>query len=122
MDPERPSDRRKAHQSVNEVRKLLGEDPKLVDHDGDSRQSGNLGATKSGLAVLLHAGHPRPRQQPLTPTKLGGQRGERSRGQVPVQVGDDPHDMGKLRAPLEPGAALVVNEQDVHLVRAVPQG
>jgi hypothetical protein len=122
MHPQRPSDGRETHQAMDEVGKLLREDPELVDDDDDAWQPRQCGVSTPRRAVLVHVGNPQLSQQPLAPTKLSGQRGERSRGEVPVEVGDDPDDVRKLRAIPECSAALVVHEQKGHLVRAVHEG
>jgi hypothetical protein len=43
MHPQRPTNSRKTHQAADEVGELLGEDPKLVDDDGDTWQPRQFG-------------------------------------------------------------------------------
>src|SRR4051812_44599399 len=68
---------------------------------------------------ILGAG---PQQYLLAPPQLGGERLQGPLGQVSVQVGDQADRVRQRRAALERRAALVVDQYERHLVRAVHQG
>src|SRR6185437_5618720 len=98
METERPAESRDAHESGDEVRELVGEGLELVHDDDEAGELRELTAYARGAPVLVEVARGRPREQPLTALHLGIERGERSRRQVRVEVGDEADRVRQPRA------------------------
>ncbi len=87
-----------------------------------SRGSGGpAGVARPYAAVLVEVARSDVGQQPFAPSQLGRQRRERPRREVTVEVGDHTHDVRQAGTAPERRPALVVHEEEGHLVRAVGQ-
>jgi hypothetical protein len=109
-------------QPAHEVRELTGQGGELVDDDGQPGDGGERGPPHPELEVVgqvLGAGRG---QQLLPAPELGTERLERPLDQVRVEIGDHAHRVRQVDAVLERGAALVVDEHEVHLVGPVGHG
>ena len=106
------------HHAVDELRHLGGEGRELVHDDDQVRRRVRVRFALEFQQVLGLL----PVQQPLPVVQLGPQRGQRAAHQVRGEVGDQAHGVRQVQAVRERGAALVVDEQEAHPVRAVGRG
>ena len=119
VDPERTTHRRHPDESGKEPRQLVRQHPELVHDDDQPGQRRQIRLPRAQLKVVVEvAGRRRP-EQPFATADLCGQAGQRAPGQVLVEVGDQAGHLGQLLAAAERGAALVVDQQQVQLVRPV---
>jgi hypothetical protein len=98
----------------DEVRDLVRQRRKLVDHDQQARRSFGRAAFEIGEVLRIGGA-----QELLASLQLGVQRLQRPLREVRVEVGDQPDRVRQAYAVLEGGAALVVDEHERHRVRPV---
>ena len=72
--------------------------------------------------VRVHVARTGAGEQSFATPQLGRQRGQRSGGELPVEVRDHADDVRQPRAVTERRSALVVHEEERHLVGSVRQG
>ena len=118
MQPEAAAAQGDVDDAVDELGDLLGQGGELVDDDEQARRR-----VRMALALHLHEvlGVGLLEQQ-LAVVQLGVQRDQRPAHLVAVEVGDHAHRVRQVDALLERGAALVVDEQERHPLRAVHRG
>ena len=99
MHPERPADGGDPDQTADELGQFLGQHPELVhDHHqpGQPPSPRSAGADLPGevpAVVPVDVGRAGRGENPLPPAQFGGQRGQRSTGEVRIEVGDDAADV-----------------------------
>ena len=115
-----PSDRPRRAMSTSPVTKSgqLGDECReLVDHDHQSGHRRVVGAARG--QVVLDVLRARARELVLAAAQLRGEALQRARGQVRVEVGDHADRVRQRAAVLERRAALVVDQDERHLVGPV---
>ena len=116
MDAERPPPLGDVDQAAHEVRQLAGQRGELVDHDRQPRNRRERRLPCAQVEVVGQILRACRRQQVFAPPQLGPERLERAFDQMRVEVGHHADGVRQVDAVLERGAALVVDEHEVHLV------
>ena len=122
MDAQGPALPADVDQGGQLLRQLLRHDRELVHHDDQARQ--RVAARHAGqrVPVPLDVGLVCPVQDRLAPLQLRAQRDQRPLDQELVQVAEHPGGVRQRPERAERGAALVVDQHEVHRIRPVGHG